>query len=138
MSRLNHSIASELAIRLKALGEDHPDTAESYGNLAYNLAGQGKYAEAVPLLRRSLAIRLKTRGPNHPETAFDENLADIFPIGKRGLPRPSRPIARPWPSDWKAWARSTGSRPPATAILLTTWMRRKARRGPESPDQGGR
>ena len=31
-----------LAIRLKALGEDHPDTANSYNNLAVTLGAQGK------------------------------------------------------------------------------------------------
>ena len=35
-----------LAIRLKALGEGHPDTAPSYNNLALALQSQGKYAEA--------------------------------------------------------------------------------------------
>ena len=38
-----------LAIRLKALGEDHPDTARSYNNLAATLLRQGKYAEAEAL-----------------------------------------------------------------------------------------
>ena len=51
-----------LAIRLKTLGEDHPDTAVSYNNLASNLNAQGKYAEAEPLYRKALAIRLKTLG----------------------------------------------------------------------------
>ena len=35
-----------LSINEKMLGEDHPHTALSYNNLAYNLYDQGKYAEA--------------------------------------------------------------------------------------------
>ena len=45
-----------LAIMLKALGEDHPDTATSYNNLALTLYAQGKYAEAEAMHRRALAI----------------------------------------------------------------------------------
>jgi CHAT domain-containing protein/tetratricopeptide repeat protein len=51
-----------LAIVLKALGEDHPDTALSYNNLAATLHAQGKYAEAEAMHRRALAIRLKALG----------------------------------------------------------------------------
>ena len=58
-----------LAIRLKALGEDHPDTATSYNNLAVTLRAQGKYAEAEAMHRQSLAIRLKALGEDNPDTA---------------------------------------------------------------------
>jgi tetratricopeptide (TPR) repeat protein len=57
-----------LAIRLKALGEGHPDTAASYNRLAANLHAQGRYAEAETLVRRALAIRLKALGEDHPDT----------------------------------------------------------------------
>ena len=36
-----------LAIGLKALGEDHPDTAQSYSNLAWSLDRQGKHDDAL-------------------------------------------------------------------------------------------
>ncbi len=62
-----------LAIRLKALGEDHPDTATSYNNLAATLGDQGKYAEAEAMHRRALAIRLKALGEGHPDTATSYN-----------------------------------------------------------------
>jgi CHAT domain-containing protein len=58
-----------LAIRLKALGADHPDTAQSYNNLAETLRDQGKHAEAEAMFRRALAIRLKALGEGHPDTA---------------------------------------------------------------------
>jgi hypothetical protein len=35
-----------LAIWRKVLGEEHPDTAAGYNNVAYNLNAQGKYKEA--------------------------------------------------------------------------------------------
>ena len=62
-----------LAIRLKALGEDHPDTAHSYNNLAETLRAQGKYAEAEAMHRRALAICLKALGEDHPDTATSYN-----------------------------------------------------------------
>ena len=55
-----------LAIRRKLLGEDHPDTAQSYNNVAGNLNAQGKYAEAEPLFRQALATRRKLLGEDHP------------------------------------------------------------------------
>ena len=64
---------SALAIRRKALGEEHPHTAVSYNNLAGNLAAQGKYAEAEAMHRRALAILLKALGEDHPDTATSYN-----------------------------------------------------------------
>jgi hypothetical protein len=59
-----------LAIREKALGPDHPDTAISLGNLAVLLQAQGDLAGARPLHERALAIREKALGPDHPDTAM--------------------------------------------------------------------
>jgi CHAT domain-containing protein len=68
-----------LAIRLKELGEAHPDTAASYHNLASTLGFQGKYAEAEALHRTALAIRLKALGEAHSDTARSyNNLAYIL------------------------------------------------------------
>ncbi len=61
------------------LGEDHPDTANSYNNLAYNLEAQGKYADAEPLYQRTLVIVEKTLGPEHPYVARSlNNLAGLY------------------------------------------------------------
>ena len=47
-----------LAIREKVLGPDHPDTAQSLGNLAFHLfRDQGELAAVQPLFDRALAIR---------------------------------------------------------------------------------
>ena len=62
-----------LAIRLKALGEGHPDIATSYNNLAVTLRAQGKQAEAEAMHRRALAICLKALGEGHPDIAISYN-----------------------------------------------------------------
>src|SRR5262245_59053042 len=64
-----------LAIREKALGPDHPETAKSLNALATLYSEIGAYARAEPLYRRALAIREKTLGPEHPDTA--ESLNDL-------------------------------------------------------------
>ncbi len=44
-----------LAIREKALGPEHPDTATSLNNLALLLQAQGDLARSRPLFERALA-----------------------------------------------------------------------------------
>ncbi|MFQ5749619.1 MAG: CHAT domain-containing protein [Planctomycetota bacterium] len=58
-----------LAIREKALGLEHPDTATSLNDLALLLRIEGRYQEAQPLLERALAIYEKILGRQNPETA---------------------------------------------------------------------
>jgi tetratricopeptide (TPR) repeat protein len=68
-----------LAIREKALGPEHPDTATSLNNLALLLLAQGDLAAARPLYERALAIREKVLGPDHPYTATGlNNLAGLL------------------------------------------------------------
>jgi hypothetical protein len=57
----------------QVLGEEHPDTATGYNNLALNLNAQGKYAEAGPLLQKALDIKCKALGEEHPSTALSYN-----------------------------------------------------------------
>jgi tetratricopeptide (TPR) repeat protein len=58
-----------LAIQRKVLGEEHPEIANSYNNLANDLEAQGKYAEAVEFSRKALDICRKVLGEEHPDTA---------------------------------------------------------------------
>jgi tetratricopeptide (TPR) repeat protein len=68
-----------LAIREKALGPEHPDTATSLNNLALLLVTTSRLGEAEPLYRRALAIDEKSYGPDHPSVATDlNNLADLL------------------------------------------------------------
>jgi len=54
-------------------GEEHPSTAASYNNVAYNLNAQGRYEEAEPLYRKALDIRARVLGEEHPDTAASYN-----------------------------------------------------------------
>ncbi|MGY4356327.1 tetratricopeptide (TPR) repeat protein [Bradyrhizobium sp. i1.3.1] len=68
-----------LAIREKALGPEHPDTARSLNNLALLYTATGAYAKAEPLYLRALVIYEKTLGPEHPDTALSlNNLAALY------------------------------------------------------------
>src|SRR5438067_813641 len=56
-----------------------PDDLSSLVGQARQLIEAGKYAEAVPLLKRSLAIDEKTLGPEHPSVAIRlNNIALIY------------------------------------------------------------
>ena len=55
------------------LGENHPDTAMSYNDLAYVHERQGEYGEAEELYKKSLKIRERVLGENHPDTAMSYN-----------------------------------------------------------------
>jgi tetratricopeptide (TPR) repeat protein len=57
-----------LAIREKALGPEHPDTAVSLNNLAVLLNDQGDLVGARSLHERALAINEKARGQTHKDT----------------------------------------------------------------------
>jgi tetratricopeptide (TPR) repeat protein len=59
-----------LATFRSVLGEDHPDTATAYNNVAVNLSSQGRYAEAGTINAQALAIRLKVLDENDPDLAF--------------------------------------------------------------------
>src|SRR5262249_50332310 len=114
-----------LAIRLKALGEGHPHTAQSYGNLAANLNAQGKYAQAEPLHRKALAIRLKALGEGHPETALSyNNLAAPLHRQEKYAQAALPPIARRRQSGSRGWGRATRCPPMATPTSRPTWLRR--------------
>jgi class 3 adenylate cyclase/tetratricopeptide (TPR) repeat protein len=62
-----------LAIREKALGPEHPETATSLNTLARLLRDQGDYTGARPLIERALAIRQKVLGAEHADTATSLN-----------------------------------------------------------------
>jgi tetratricopeptide (TPR) repeat protein len=68
-----------LAIRKKARGPEHPDTASSLNNLALLLQKQGDLVAARPLYERALEIGEKVQGPDHPATATRlNNLAGLL------------------------------------------------------------
>lgn len=57
-------------------GENHPDTAVCYGNIAFNLDAQDRYQEAKAYHWKSLILRMRGYGKRHPYTASSyDNLA---------------------------------------------------------------
>ena len=68
-----------LKIREESLGENHPDTAISYGNLALLYHAMGEYKKAEPLFLKSQKIKEEVLGENHPSTATSyNNLALLY------------------------------------------------------------
>jgi tetratricopeptide (TPR) repeat protein len=59
-----------LAIREAALGEDHPDVAESLYNLGKVRHAIGEATGAQAAFERALAIFEKALGPDHPTVAY--------------------------------------------------------------------
>jgi len=57
-----------LDIHRRVLGDDHPDTLISIGNMASRLASQGKLAEAEPYLREALEGSRRVLGDDHRST----------------------------------------------------------------------
>jgi len=103
-----------LAIKEKALGPEHPETATSLNNLALLLWEQGDYSAPRPLYERTLAIYDKALGPEHPSTAMSlNNLANL--LMDQGDFAGSRPLyERALAINEKAF----GSEHPATAKSL--------------------
>jgi CHAT domain-containing protein/Tfp pilus assembly protein PilF len=62
-----------LTLSEKEFGPDHPNTAESLGNLAMAYRKTGDFKAAGPLYLRSLKIREAVLGPDHLETATSQN-----------------------------------------------------------------
>ncbi|WP_322512085.1 tetratricopeptide repeat protein, partial [Chloroflexus sp.] len=80
-----------LAIRERALGPEHPDTATSLNNLAGLLYQQGDDAAARPLSERALAILEQRLGSEHPHTQ----------IVRQHLQRLLRQLGGSRPSIWR-------------------------------------
>ena len=64
---------SALQIRMRELGEEHPDTMASMANLAALHFQAGDHDEALRLFIRSTALRTKVLGEEHPDTLKSMN-----------------------------------------------------------------
>ncbi|WP_414573145.1 tetratricopeptide repeat protein [Nostoc sp. CCY 9925] len=68
-----------LSLRQRLLGEEHPDVASSYNNLAGLYLSQGKYSEAEPLYQTALSLRQRLLGEDHFDVATSyNNLAALY------------------------------------------------------------
>jgi len=56
--------------RRRVLGEDHPETFQSMLNVAVNVGGQSRHAEAEKLHREVLEKRRRVLGEDHPDTLW--------------------------------------------------------------------
>ena len=61
------------------LGEDHPDTATSYNNLAYVYVRQEKYGKAEELCEKAFVISKRMLGEDHSDTkVIYENMRSVY------------------------------------------------------------
>jgi tetratricopeptide (TPR) repeat protein len=120
--RINRTL---LEIRRKWLGEDDPDTAQSYLSLALNLRYQAKYAEAEPLFRTALAICLKALGEGHPGTAASYN-GVASNLDAQGKYAEAEPLHR---TALAIWLKAVGEGHPHTASRYNNLAYNLARQG---------
>ncbi|MFE5685086.1 tetratricopeptide repeat protein [Streptomyces sp. NPDC056512] len=98
----NHAQARDLdrdtlARRRRVLGEDHPDTLTSAGNLANRLAALGETEQSRTLAEEALARQRRVLGEDHPETLISaKNLALIL---QRSTAIPATSLDPPPPPD---------------------------------------
>ena len=62
-----------LLVRREALGDRHPSTLISIGNLGGLLMDKGDLAAAEPLLRKALEAQRETLGGRHKDTLISAN-----------------------------------------------------------------
>jgi tetratricopeptide (TPR) repeat protein len=63
----------------RRFGQNRPDCAWAFGNLAIVYAAQGRYADAITLFQRVVSMNEKTLGPEHPDLAQTlNNLAAVY------------------------------------------------------------
>ncbi|BBD58560.1 NB-ARC domain-containing protein [Nostoc sp. HK-01] len=68
-----------VSVAKERLGEQHPDVAGSYNNLAYLYKSQGRYSEAEPLYQKALQLKQQLLGEAHPSVATSyNNLATLY------------------------------------------------------------
>ena len=68
-----------LIIRKKIFGEDHPDVASSYNNLASVYSSLGEYNQAEELYEKALVISKKINVEDHVDVAiYYDNLASVY------------------------------------------------------------
>ena len=72
-----------LAIRLKAYGEEHPDTATSYNNVGSSYSELRQHHKALEYAEKALKIRQDKLGNIHPDT-IQSNLNYAFCLLNQG------------------------------------------------------
>ncbi|MFH7029679.1 MAG: FxSxx-COOH system tetratricopeptide repeat protein [Heteroscytonema crispum UTEX LB 1556] len=100
-----------LLLRQRLLGEEHPDVATSYSNLAALYHYQGQYSEAEPLYQKALSLRQRLLGEEHPAVAASyNNLAGLYE--SQGRYSEAEPL---YQKALSLWQRLLGEEHPAVA-----------------------
>ena len=63
-----------LAIHIRYYGEDSPIVAGTQTFMAETMRGQGRLADAEPMLRRALATRIRASGSDNLDVAYTQNM----------------------------------------------------------------
>ncbi|RCJ33356.1 NB-ARC domain-containing protein [Nostoc punctiforme NIES-2108] len=80
-----------LEVTKNRLGDEHPDVATSFNNLAFLYGFQGRYSDAEPFYIQALALRRKLLGDEHPDVATSfNNLAFLY--GSQGRYSDAEPL----------------------------------------------
>jgi tetratricopeptide (TPR) repeat protein len=114
-----------LALRRRALGEDHPDTAISYNNIASVARTLGDFATSERDHRRALAIRERVLGPMHRDTGQSHhNLANVL----LSLHRPDEAFEHATQAH-AIWVATVGPRTPLAATSTAVMGHAEKARG---------
>jgi serine/threonine protein kinase len=135
----------------RALGPDHPDTLDSWNNLAEAYLKADRIAEAIAAYEENVRIEEKALGPGHPQTLNERNnLANAYleanrtaeaiallqatlaqQESKRGPDHLDTIFSR---GNLASAYRNAGRFSAARVLYEVVVKQRKARQGPEHPD----
>jgi hypothetical protein len=84
-----------LEVSKRALGEEHPDTLLSMGNLAASYSDLGRLQDAVELEEKVLEARKRMLGKEHPRTLLSINNLEIYLTNLSEQTHPQNLVLRP-------------------------------------------
>ena len=84
---------------------DHPEVGTSLNNLAGLYEGQGRYAEAEPLYKRTVTITEKALGPDNLKSHRRSTISRICTLG-RGRYTEAEPLLEAQPTNPREGARA--------------------------------
>lgn len=77
LDQAQRTLERVVAVRERAFGPDHPDTATAWHNLGGLLRERGSYREAASLLERAITVREKSLGDKSPEVVMTLGLLSV-------------------------------------------------------------
>jgi tetratricopeptide (TPR) repeat protein len=120
-----------MEIQRTALGERHPDYAQSLNNLAGLYEAMGRHADAGPLYKQAIEIRLTALGERHPTYADSLNgLAELYRA--MGRHADAEPLYRQAASIVRS---AFGASHPTYLAVLTNYIANQQQGGLPPPDR---